>query len=49
MFTCFNGAERTKDDFKRIMKDADERYVVEKFGTSAGGAMSAVVVSWKSS
>ena len=50
MLSCFNGIERTEENFRKIFHEADERFVVDAFAKPIGGVIMAVVsASWKSS
>jgi hypothetical protein len=47
MATLFNGQERTTRDFKRVLKAADERFVLEGVRRPEGSTMSVVEVGWR--
>lgn len=49
MLSMFNGIERTKEDFRKLFIDADERFVVESITRPMGSALCVVSVVWKSS
>ena len=49
MLAVFNGIERTEENFRKIFKDADERFVVESLTRPTDGAMAVISVIWKSS
>jgi hypothetical protein len=47
MMTLFNGQERTTRDFERVLKAADERFVLEGVRRPEGSTMSIVEVGWR--
>jgi hypothetical protein len=47
MATFFNAQERTAKEFEKILKAADERYVVNAVRRPEGSTMSIVEVDWK--
>ena len=47
MLTSFNACERTKDDFIRVFKEADERFVFQANRTPEGSVLSFVEFIWK--
>ena len=47
MMTLFNGQERTTRDFERVLKAADERFVLEGVRRPEGSTMRVVEVGWK--
>ena len=49
MLSVFNGIERTEENFRKIFKEADERFVVESLTRPTDGAMAVMSASWKSS
>ena len=49
MLSVFNGIERTEENFRKVFKEADERFVVDVFPKPKGGAMAVISASWKSS
>lgn len=48
MLANFNGIERTEENFRKIFKEADERFVIENITEPSGGAMAVISASWKS-
>ena len=46
MLTCFGGVERTEGEFRQILKDADERYVLEAVKRPEGCVMAVITVGW---
>ena len=47
IFTCFGGTERTASDFAKLLKEADERFLLEGITKPRGSAMSIVEISWR--
>ena len=47
MLTCFGGVERTESEFRRIIGEADERYVFEGVRRPEGCVMAIIAVGWK--
>lgn len=45
MLSIFNGAERTKADFERVLQAADARFRIEKVVKPQGSAMSIIAIS----
>ena len=46
MLVAFSGIERTEENFRKILREADKRYVVEGLSRPAGGAMAVISVRW---
>ena len=46
MLTCFNGVERTEVEFRRLFKEADERYELAAVKRPKGSALAVMTVSW---
>ena len=47
MGACFNGRERRKVDFERLLARSDERFVLEAVIKPQGSTMGLVEVTWK--
>ena len=48
MLVAFNGLQRTAENFRQILKEADERFVVDSITRPTGGLMGLICVSWES-
>ena len=49
MLANFNGIKRTEDNFRKVFKEADERFEIESLKGPPGSSMNVICVSWKSS
>lgn len=47
MAACFNGQERTKQGFRRLLEKSDPRFVLEGFRRPEGSTQSLVEVTWR--
>lgn len=47
MAACFNGQERDRASFRRLLSCADERFVLEGFSQPKGSTMTLGEVGWK--
>ena len=47
MAACFNGAERTRAQWTRLLHAADERLVIENINRPEGSTMSIIEVVWE--
>ena len=47
MLTIFDGAERTRSDFARLLAEADKRFAIRDVVRPEGSTMSVIDIEWK--